>query len=34
MKLIKQAFSSVGRKVDKKELETLGVLVPYAGKLV
>lgn len=34
MSRIKQAFLSVGRKIDKKGLETLGVLVPYAGKLV
>lgn len=34
MDRIKQAFSSVGRKIDQKELETLGILVPYAGKLV
>ena len=33
-KRIKQFFSSVGRKINQKELETLGVLVPYAGKLV
>lgn len=31
---IKQAFSNVGRKIDQKVLETLGILVPYAGKLV
>jgi len=31
---IKQAFSSVGRKVDQNKLETLGILVPYSGKLV
>src|ERR1700722_16867599 len=31
---IKQAFSNVDRKIGQKELETLGVLVPYAGKLV
>lgn len=31
---IKQAFSNVGRKVGQKELETLGILVSYAGKLV
>lgn len=34
MNRIKQAFSNVGRKIDKKKLETLGVLVPYANKLV
>lgn len=34
MDRITQAFSSVGRKMDKKELETLGILIPYAGKLV
>ncbi len=34
MDRIKQAFSSVNRKIDQKELETLGILVPYAGKLV
>lgn len=34
MDRIKRAFSSVGRKINQKELETLGVLVPYAGKLV
>ena len=34
MDRVKQAFSSVGRKVDQNKLETLGVLVPYSGKLV
>lgn len=34
MDRIKQAFSSVNLKIDQKELETLGILVPYAGKLV
>lgn len=34
MNRIKQAFSNVDREVDKKELETLGILVPYAGQLV
>lgn len=34
MDRIKQAFSNIGRKVKQKELETLGILVPYAGKLV
>jgi len=34
MNRIEQAFSNVGRRVGKKELETLGVLVPYAGQLV
>lgn len=34
MELIKLAFSNVGRKVNQRELETLGILVPYAGKLV
>lgn len=34
MDRIKQAFLNVDRKIDQKELETLGVLVPYAGKLV
>lgn len=34
MSRVKQAFSNVGRRVDKKELETLGILVPYAGQLV
>lgn len=34
MNLIKQLFASVDRKIDQKKLETLGVLVPYAGKLV
>src|SRR5262249_55934317 len=27
---IKQTFSNVGRKVGQRELETLGILVPYA----
>lgn len=31
---INQAFVSVGRKIDHKALESLGILVPYAGKLV
>lgn len=31
---IKQAFLNVNRKINQKELETLGILVPYAGKLV
>jgi ATP-dependent DNA helicase RecG len=34
MNRIKKAFSNVGRKVDQSKLETLGILVPYAGKLV
>lgn len=34
MERVKQAFSNVGREVDLKELETLGILVSYAGKLV
>ena len=34
MDRIKQAFSRVDRKIDQKKLETLGVLVPYAGKLM
>jgi len=34
MNRIKQAFSNVGRRVDQKKLETLGILVPYSGKLV
>ena len=34
MQRIHRAFSEVGRKVDKNKLETLGVIVPYAGKLV
>lgn len=34
MDRIKQAFSNVNRKINQKELETLGILVPYAGKLV
>ena len=34
MDRIKQAFSNVDRKIDQKKLETLGVLVPYADKLV
>lgn len=34
MDLIKHAFSNVGRKVNQEWLETLGVLVPYAGNLV
>jgi len=34
MKRIKQAFSNVGRKINQKELETLGILVRYSGKLV
>jgi ATP-dependent DNA helicase RecG len=34
MDRIKQSFSNVGRKINQKELETLGILVPYAGKLV
>lgn len=34
MDRIKQAFSNVDRKMDQKKLETLGVLVPYASKLV
>lgn len=34
MNRIKQAFSKVGRRVDKKELESLAILVPYAGRLV
>ncbi len=33
-KRIQQAFSSVGRRINQKELETLGILVPYADKLV
>ncbi len=31
---IDEAFANVGRKVDQNKLETLGVLVPYSGKLV
>ncbi len=34
MNRIKQAFSNVGRRVDQKKLETLGILIPYSGKLV
>ncbi len=34
MNRIKQAFAHVDRKVEKKQLETLGILVPYAGELV
>lgn len=34
MDRIKQAFSNVDRKIDQKKLETLGILVPYADKLV
>jgi len=34
MKRIKHAFSNVNRKINQKELETLGILVRYAGKLV
>ena len=30
---IEQIFKSVGRAVDECKLETMGVLVPYAGKL-
>ncbi len=34
MNRIAQAFSNIGRKIGKKELETLGILVPYADKFV
>jgi ATP-dependent DNA helicase RecG len=34
MQRIEQAFANVDRKIDQKKLETLGILVPYAGKLV
>ena len=34
MDRIKHAFLDVGREIDKKELVTLGILVPYADKLV
>jgi ATP-dependent DNA helicase RecG len=34
MKKINDSFSILGRKVDQNKLETLGVLVPYSGKLV
>jgi predicted HTH transcriptional regulator len=34
MNRVKQAFSNVNRKIDQKKLETLGILVPYADKLV
>jgi len=34
MNFILKSFSSIGRKVDEKGLVTLGVLVPYSGKLV
>lgn len=34
MNRVKQAFSSVSRKVDQSKLETLGILVPYSGRLV
>ncbi len=34
MERIKQAFSNVGREVNQKELETLGILVSHADKLV
>lgn len=34
MDRIKQAFANVDRKINQKKLETLGILVPYADKLV
>lgn len=34
MDRVMQAFSGMDRKIDQKKLETLGVLVPYAGRLV
>lgn len=34
MARIKHAFSSINRKVNENQLETLGILVPYSGKLV
>lgn len=34
MDRIKEAFLSVGRKIELNHLETLGILVPYAGRLV
>jgi ATP-dependent DNA helicase RecG len=34
MDRIKQAFANVDRKINQKKLETLGILVPYANKLV
>jgi len=30
---IEHAFASVGRAIDERKLETMGVLVPHAGKL-
>jgi len=33
MFIIEKAFASVGRVIDKRKLETIGVLVPHAGKL-
>jgi ATP-dependent DNA helicase RecG len=34
MSRIKTAFSNIGRKISQKELETLEIVVPYAGTLV
>ncbi|MBI3920915.1 MAG: putative DNA binding domain-containing protein [Armatimonadetes bacterium] len=34
MKRVRHHLGGVGRKVGERQLETLGVLVPYAGKLV
>lgn len=34
MDRINRAFANVDRKIDQKKLETLGILVPYADKLV
>lgn len=34
MERVKKAFATIDRKVDVGTLETLGILVPYAGKLV
>ena len=33
MAKIELAFASAGREVDKRKLQSMGVLVPYAGKL-
>ncbi len=34
MEKVEHAFATVGRKVDEQKLESLGVVVPYAGRRV